>query len=270
MSKCAIRTCIRRMLPEPRPPCHGPPGLLQLCFPLPLHPHPQRLTPSPPPEHTGYGKCVLLRAIGPPRGSKIATSLLSSALSLKINTEKSEKILQHPSRFRFNGLFHRLSISITSFPCRTPASVSIRRLCPFSVGSFCFRCLGYSWLTRKDPSIDWVTQEIRFQTPVQKKSACRHSVDFRVHFPRAEFHTPQPSAADSQSDSQSPSLGPFAALRATAAKISISVINAHATGLLGCLPCCHPSFITYPASFGPRALPPDPPMFPPISPPIPP
>ena len=93
--------------------------------------------------------------------------------------------------------------------------------------------LGYSWLTQYNPLIDWVTQELKFRTPENEILSvdAASSTSARAP-PELSPRTLQPPASDVLPDSQPPPPEPTAALRATAAKISVLVINAYAVGLL--------------------------------------
>src|SRR5258706_1274870 len=195
-----------------------------------------------------------------------------SVLYLKINMEKLENVCTLPhsgstdcfidSRFAIDnnlplqnlekplwlslvngstasqGLILQSMILDIQFPCGTQHQVHFL-LTPLDQSASAV--LGYSWLTLYNLLIDWVMQEVKFRTLV-KRYLSQCAVNFSpVYTPsKLSSQTPQPVAADSLSDSHTPTSGPSAALRAAAAKISISVISACAVSLLSCLPRCHP------------------------------
>jgi len=103
--------------------------------------------------------------------------------------------------------------------------------------------LGYSWLHRHNPLIDWVTHEIEFRTA----STSSPFDDNRSSFPHAihELSVPSsnPATAGSHADLLHPEPSPSAKLRAAAARIPISFVRASALPFFSRLPSSHPQSI---------------------------
>jgi hypothetical protein len=115
--------------------------------------------------------------------------------------------------------------------------------------------LGYSWLHRHNPSIDWVTHEITFRTantgnqPVdtsRSTSSCA--------LPELSASSLNPAIAGSPNASLAPDLALSAKLRAAAAAIPISFIRASALAFLARLPSSHPQSITLSSIIEPDLL----------------
>src|SRR5258706_4750404 len=154
------------------------------------------------------------------------------------NLEKPLRLSLFDGSTASQGLILQSMILDIQFPCGTQHQVCFL-LTPLDQSAS--TVLGYSWLTLYNPLIDWVMQEVKFRTPV-KKDLSEGAINFSPVYTPSELssQTLQPVAADLLSDSKTPTSGPSAALRATAANISISVISAHTVSLLSHLPHCHP------------------------------
>jgi len=154
------------------------------------------------------------------------------------NLEKPLQLSLFNGSTASQGLILQSMILDIQFPCGTQHQVCFL-LTPLDQSASAV--LGYSWLTLYNLLIDWVMQEVKFRTLV-KRYLSEGAVNFSPVYTPSELssQTLQPVAADLLSDSHTPTSGPSAALHAAAAKISISVISAHAVSLLSCLPRCHP------------------------------
>ena len=158
-----------------------------------------------------------------------------------INNQLPLENLQTPLRLTlFDGSAASQGLIIQSttldiqFPCSTQHRVMFL-LTPLDRSATAV--LGYSWLHRHNPLINWVTHEITFRTPVTKNPLL-----FRAPSELSP-PTPRPVAVDSPSISQPSDPSPSAALRAAAAKITISVISSRAVHIIARLPKSHPSSI---------------------------
>ena len=158
--------------------------------------------------------------------------------------------LQNPIRLTLfdgsaasHGLIQQFCIIDVDFPCGARHSVRFL-LTPLDRSASLV--LGYTWLIRHNPSIDWIERKITFLTTVAESP----TVDPPRSTPRRaslEQSTSAPLPPSAGSPSASPSLDstPTASLRAAAAKIPVSFISEPALRLLSRLPPSHHSSILY-------------------------
>ena len=176
-----------------------------------------------------------------------------------INNQLPLENLEKPLRLSlFNGstasqglILQSTTLDVT-FPCGTRHRVCFL-LTPLDPSASAV--LGYSWLIQTNPSINWITQEINFRTPEKENPSIDASGSTSARAPpELSSDTPRPSAAESDPDLHDPPPEPSAALRASAAKISVSIINSHAVSLLTRLPRGHPSSIVCSGIIRPSSL----------------
>ena len=150
------------------------------------------------------------------------------------------------------GLILQSTTLDVSFPCGTRHRVRFL-LTPLDPSASAV--LGYSWLIQANPSINWITQEINFRTPENENPSVDASGSTSERAPpELSPETPPPAAAVPVPDLHESSPEPSAALRAAAAKISVSIINSHAVNLLTRLPRSHPSSIVCSGIIRPSSL----------------
>ncbi len=161
---------------------------------------------------------------------------INNSLPLQ-NLEKPLRLSLFDGSTASQGLIIQSTTLDIQFPCGTQHCVCFL-LTPLDHSTSAV--LGFSWLTQYNPLINWVTQEVKFQTSVKKDLSVDAVSSTSARTPELSLPTPQSDASVSSPDLQSPSPEPTAALHAAAAKISVSVIMAHSVGPLGRLPCSHP------------------------------
>ena len=168
--------------------------------------------------------------------------------------------LQNPLRLTlFDGsaashsLIHQSTTLDIEFPCGTRHSVRFL-LTPLDRSASVV--LGFTWLIRHNPSIDWIQCKISFLTPDEETSP----LDSSQSSPRralSELSTPTQLPSSTGSPIATPSLesSSTASLRAAASQIPISFISEPAIRLLSKLPSSHPSSILYSGFINPRSIP---------------
>jgi len=158
--------------------------------------------------------------------------------------------LQNPLRLTlFDGSVASQGIILQSttldvdFPCGSRHSIQFL-LTPLDRSAVAV--LGYLWLHRNNPSIDWVSHKITFRSPTKNPPPVDAS---RLTSRRTPFELSTPALLPPLASSTvaSPPLEsqPMAALKAAAAKIPISFISEPAIHLLTRLPTSHQSSILY-------------------------
>ena len=140
-----------------------------------------------------------------------------------------------------HGLISQCTILTVEFPCKTQHEIRFY-LTPLHRSTAAV--LGYSWLRKYNPSIDWVTHELRFQTKPTNDSVVetRNSTPLRA-FPELSDITPSPASTTIPDPSRTSDLGPSAEMRDAAQQIAISFVKASAFDLLTRLPRSHPQSI---------------------------
>jgi hypothetical protein len=131
------------------------------------------------------------------------------------------------------GLIVQSTTLDIQFPCGTQHQV---RFLLTLLDKSATAVLGYAWLHRYNPSIDWVTHAISFQ------ASAKTSPLSRAH-PELSSPIQLPDAVDSPSTLQPPDPGPSAALRAAATMIPVSFISSCAINIMARLAKSHLSSI---------------------------
>ena len=106
--------------------------------------------------------------------------------------------------------------------------------------------LGFSWLHRHNPLIDWVTHDIMFRPAVASSppaDAPSSANPIPCAFQELGPPTATPATAGPSSASLSPEPLRSAELRAAAARIPVTFIRASALAFLSRLPTSHPQSI---------------------------
>jgi hypothetical protein len=176
---------------------------------------------------------------------------LSNNFILK-NLSKPLHLLLFDGSTAANGIIIQYTTQNIHLPCGAQHPV---RFLLTTLDHSASAVLGYSWLHRHNPSIDWVTHEITFRTanagnqPVDTS----RSTSSRA-LPELSASSSNPAIAGSPNASLAPDLAPSAKLRAAMAAILISFIRASVLAFLTRLPSSHSQSITLSGIIKPDSL----------------
>lgn len=140
-----------------------------------------------------------------------------------------------------SGLIVQFTNLIIRLPCGAQHPI---RFLLTSLDNSASAVLGYSWLRRYNPSIDWVTHDITFRTASSSIPPGDASILSPPRaFPELSVPSSNTASAGSHNASLPPEPAPSAELRAAAARIPISFIRASALTFCKRLPRSHPQSV---------------------------